>query len=76
MNTTTTQKEFCENLKSLIGDNLNTWMTSNDIDSPSHYTLIDESVENGINFSLTDDQAECLKCAIGDIYDVVKGVKK
>lgn len=69
------QKEFCENLNAVIEDCITTWITSNDINSPSHYTLIEESVELAINFTLTETQEQDLKEAISNLYDVVKSIK-
>lgn len=74
MKTTIKQKEFCENLILLMKDNINTWITTNDINSPSHYTLIDESVDIS-NIKITEEQENKLKQTISDIYDVVKSIK-
>lgn len=74
MKTTIKQKEFCENLILLMKDNINTWITTNDINSPSHYTLIDESIDIS-NIKITEEQENKLKQTISDIYDVVKSFK-
>lgn len=75
MKPTEKQKQFIEKMASVINDNFDTWVNTNDIESASHYTLIGESVDLCLGFELTDKQETALKEAIDNLYDVVKSIK-
>lgn len=75
MKPTEKQKHFCEQLQKIMIENISHWQTTNDITSPSHFTLIDESVDvDKLNY-LSEYQVGKLRDLIGNIYYIVKTVK-
>lgn len=59
------QKEICE----LIKSQASFWMSSNDIDSPTHLCDIDEEVDK---LDLEEDIASELSFALTQLYQTVK----
>jgi hypothetical protein len=69
MKATENQKALAE----LIGDDIRFMIETNDIDSPSHYNLITESVEDlGEVFNLSEASMESLENSIYDIYNLIR----
>ena len=62
------QKEICEMIKSQASF----WMSSNDIDSPTHLCDIDEEVAR---LELNEDMESDLSFALKELYYIVKGIK-
>lgn len=62
------QKEICEMIKSQASF----WMSSNDIDSPTHLCDIDEEVAR---LELNEDMESELSFALKELYYIVKGIK-
>ena len=63
------QKEICE----LIKSQASFWMSSNDIDSPTHLCDIDEEVgELGLELDMETELVVALK----DLYSIVKVMKE
>jgi hypothetical protein len=61
------QIEFCTTLKGI----LQFWITSNDIDSPSHFTIIEEVINNELE-PLPEKDKELLIDAFGDLLTYVR----
>ena len=61
------QIEFCTTLKGI----LQFWITSNDIDSPSHFTIIEEVINNELE-PLPERDKELLMGAFGDLLTYVR----
>ena len=61
------QIEFCTTLKGI----LQFWITSNDIDSPSHFTIIEEVINNELE-PLPERDKELLIDAFGDLLTYVR----
>ena len=61
------QIEFCTTLKGI----LQFWITSNDIDSPSHFTIIEEVINNELE-PLPERDKELLIGAFGDLLTYVR----
>ena len=61
------QIEFCTTLKGI----LQFWITSNDIDSPSHFTIIEEVINNELE-PLPERDKELLMGAFGDLLPYVR----
>ena len=61
------QIEFCTTLKGI----LQFWITSNDIDSPSHFTIIEEVINNELE-PLPEKDKELLIGAFGDLLTYVR----
>jgi hypothetical protein len=61
------QIEFCTTLKGI----LQFWITSNDIDSPSHFTIIEEVINNELE-PLPERDKELLINAFGDLLTYVR----
>ena len=61
------QIEFCTTLKGI----LQFWITSNDINSPSHFTIIEEVINNELE-PLPERDKELLIGAFGDLLTYVR----
>ena len=61
------QIELCTTLKGI----LQFWIDSNDINSPSHFTIIEEAIENELEF-LPEDDRRLLMDAFGDLLTYVR----
>ena len=61
------QIEFCTTLKGI----LQFWITSNDIDSPSHFTIIEEVINNELE-PLPEKDKELLIGAFGNLLTYVR----
>ena len=61
------QIEFCTTLKGI----LQFWITSNDINSPSHFTIIEEVINNELE-PLPEKDKELLIDAFGDLLTYVR----
>lgn len=61
------QIEFCTTLKRI----LQFWITSNDINSPSHFTIIEEVINNELE-SLPERDKELLINAFGDLLTYIR----
>lgn len=61
------QIEFCTTLKGI----LQFWITSNDINSPSHFTIIEEVINNELE-PLPERDKELLIDAFGDLLTYVR----
>jgi hypothetical protein len=69
------QIAFIKALRELLDENFLDWVNSNDIDSPSHYTLIDESVENSEISNKFKVKTDTIENCISLIYGTVRKVK-
>ena len=61
------QIEFCTTLKGI----LQFWITSNDINSPSHFTIIEEVINNELE-PLPEKDKKLLIDAFGDLLTYVR----
>lgn len=61
------QIEFCTTLKGI----LQFWIDSNDINSPSHFTIIEEAIENELE-PLPEKDKELLINTFGDLLTYVR----
>lgn len=60
---------FCKTLQNI----LQLWIESNDINSPSHFTLITETIEEGLG-ELSDDDKQLLIGAFGDLLTYIRTI--
>lgn len=66
MKPTSTQKEIIETLKRLV----NYWLNTNDLDSPSHITIIEDEI-NALDDINTDEK----DMLIYDLINLLKTIK-
>lgn len=66
MKTTKVQKEVIETLKNI----LNYWLSTNDINSPSHHTLIEDEIQ-GID-SLSEEEKDTISDEVFNLYNSIK----
>ena len=64
------QIHFCKTLQNVI----QLWVESNDINSPSHYTLIAETIEEELGEELSDDDKQLLIDAFGDLLTYIRTI--
>ena len=63
------QIHFCKTLQNV----LQLWIESNDINSPSHFTLIAETIEEELE-ELSDDDKQLLINAFGDLLTYIRTI--
>lgn len=63
------QIHFCKTLQNVI----QLWVESNDINSPSHFTLIEETIEEELR-ELSDDDKQLLINAFGDLLTYIRTI--
>lgn len=63
------QIHFCKTLQNII----QLWIESNDINSPSHFTLIAETIEEELG-ELSDDDKQLLINAFGDLLTYIRTI--
>ena len=63
------QIHFCKTLQNVI----QLWVESNDINSPSHFTLIEETIEEELR-ELSDDDKQLLINAFGDLLIYIRTI--
>ena len=63
------QIHFCKTLQNV----LQLWIESNDINSPSHFTLIAEAIEEELE-ELSDDDKQLLINAFGDLLTYIRTI--
>jgi hypothetical protein len=61
------QIEFCETLKNILQG----WIDSNDINSPSHFTIIEEFIETNLE-SLPEIDKDILIRSFGDLLTYIR----
>lgn len=60
---------FCKTLQNII----QLWVESNDINSPSHFTLIEETIEENLG-ELSDMDRQLLINAFGDLLTFIRKI--
>lgn len=68
------QIKICE----LITEQTQFWQSTNDINSPTHYNDIEETIDNAIFFDdelFSKDEGNILKEKLFDLYNFVKSIK-
>ena len=64
------QIKFCKTLQNI----LQLWIESNDINSPSHWTLIEETIEESLGEEIKEDDKELLIDAFGDLLTYIRTI--
>ena len=64
------QIKFCKTLQGI----LQLWIESNDINSPSHWTLIEETIEENLGEEMEEDDKELLIDAFGDLLTYIRTI--
>ena len=70
MKPTKTQKETID----AVIKQLQFWKTTNDIDSPTHYSDMDECYKSSLNNFLQEDEIEQLKLETCNLFQFIKNL--